>query len=75
MGGCVPTTEANKQTLYSCIGLGAVRFKSTKRMNFTKFQITSTPPTFWAAGLVVDGQQGGNQDRPVGDVQVGVHVR
>ena len=43
MRGCVPTTETNKQPLYSCIGLGAVRFKSTKRMNFTIFQIT--PPS------------------------------
>jgi hypothetical protein len=32
------------------------------------------PPTIWAAGLGLDGQQGGDQDRPVGDVQVGVHV-
>jgi hypothetical protein len=75
MGGCLPTTEENKQTLYICIGLGAVRFKSTKRMNFTRFQITSPPPPFWAAVLGVDGEQGGDQDRPGGDVQVGVQVR
>ena len=74
MRGCVPTTETNKQPLYSCIGLGAVRFKSTKRMNFTIFQITP-PPLSGPAGLGVDGQLGGDQEGPVDAAQVGVHVR
>ena len=74
MRGCVPTTETNKQPLYSCIGLGAVRFKSTKRMNFTIFQITPPPPS-GPAGLGVDGQLGGDQEGPVDAAQVGVHVR
>ena len=44
----------NKQTLYSCTHLGAVRFKSyvTKRMNFTKFQITPPPPPHTPSGLL-----------------------
>jgi hypothetical protein len=73
----VPTTETNKQSLYSCIGLGAVRFKSIKRINFTKFQITSPPPPlppFGPAGLGVDGQQGGDHEGPVDAGQEEVHV-
>jgi hypothetical protein len=82
--GCVcHAHNLNKQTLYSCTHLGAVRFKSyvKKIINFTNFQITSLPPppphthTIWAAGLGAYGQQGGDQERPVGDVQVGVLVR
>jgi hypothetical protein len=70
---CPQLKQTNKQTLYSCIGLGAVRFKSTKRMNFTIFQIT--PPPSGPAGLGVDGQQGGDHEGPVDAAQVGVHVR
>jgi hypothetical protein len=68
MGGHVPTTETNKQTLYICNGLWAVRFKSTKIMNWTKFQITNPPPPP-PPGLGVDGQLGGDH-QDWGDVQV-----